>query len=740
GAINAGQVTLASGSISATLTGSGTLTKSGTGTFTLESANTYAGGTNLSGGKLVAGDVGAFGSGTVNVTAGTLDLGNLAVANNVTLQGGALLNAAEYVGTATVPATKVFTLDTDLGGTLNVLGTVDFTGGSYEGLTGTGLVKRSTGGLVVLSTPTTFAGTFKILAGGSVKITDPAALGTATIALAGGTLDLNGLSISNTITLTGGSTVLNPPADLVLSLANGSYVSTDLAAGVKIGVTSTALLDLTNVTNDIVFQGGTLLNLAGYAGNLTIASGTLAMPATLNFASLTMTGGVADFNGVTSAFPITMKGGALANAAGYSGVLTIAGNVTMAAGGAGLGSLVIDPSGKLTLSTTIANAVTVNGGTLAGGSIALSQVTAQTGTLNSVLTGATALTKNSAGTLTLGGANTFSGGVNVQDGTLAVTNVGAFGSGPVTVSGGVLNLGGLAVTKALNLTGGALAGAGAYAGTATIAAGRAFTLDAALGGTVAVAGTLNTATGAAFTGATVNIAGGATLDATASAGLVFAGNSRLNLTGAAVTGAGNTLTIAPGATLASVNGAVTGNLALAGSFAAALGAPGTLAAPNAAVQLTVDGDLALGGVLSLTNAGAAGAGSYRLLTATGATTGAFASVAVQGINTAALHPAVTTEAGVTRVDLFRVATATGTIPTTVAFGNVRPGAALTSTLTFANGAIADGFSEQVVGTATGPGTGFAAIAPGASGTVTFALDSTLAGAKTGSSAVSIESV
>ena len=210
------------------------------------------------------------------------------------------------------------------------------------------------------------------------------------------------------------------------------------------------------------------------------------MPATLGFSSLTMTGGIADFNGVTSDFPITLRGGALANAAGYSGVLTVAGNVTMTATGAGAGSLVIAPTGKLTLTTTLANSVTVNGGILEGGSIALSRVTAETGTINSVLTGATALTKNSAGTLTLGRANTFSGGVDVQAGTLAVTDVGAFGSGAVNVSGGVLDLGNLAVTKALNLTGGALANAGAYAGTATIAAGQAFTLDAALGGTVAV--------------------------------------------------------------------------------------------------------------------------------------------------------------------------------------------------------------------------------------------------------------
>ena len=61
--------------------------------------------------------------------------------------------------------------------------------------------------------------------------------------------------------------------------------------------------------------------------------------------------------------------------------------------------------------------------------------------------------------------------------------------------------------------------------------------------------------------------------------------------------------------------------------------------------------------------------------------GAFASVAVQGIDNAALHQVVTTDAGVTRVDLYRLATTTDTIPATVAFGNVRTGAVRTVAVT-----------------------------------------------------------
>ena len=73
-------------------------------------------------------------------------------------------------------------------------------------------------------------------------------------------------------------------------------------------------------------------------------------------------------------------------------------------------------------------------------------------TITSVISqsGVRSITKTGAGRLILGGANTFSGGVNVTGGVLEVTVNGALGTGPAVVSGGTLeiNLASAALTTA----------------------------------------------------------------------------------------------------------------------------------------------------------------------------------------------------------------------------------------------------------------------------------------------------
>ena len=97
-----GSTTLTIGGSNQTTTFSGTITgtssnkleKTGTGTFTLSGANTYARGTEIKGGMLVAGNNQAFGSGSV-----TLNGGGLSVASGVTVT-----NTLIFSGTANVLA------------------------------------------------------------------------------------------------------------------------------------------------------------------------------------------------------------------------------------------------------------------------------------------------------------------------------------------------------------------------------------------------------------------------------------------------------------------------------------------------------------------------------------------------------------------------------------------------------------------------------------------------------------
>ena len=102
---NGNNVTFAS-PVASTGTGNGGLIKAGAGSLTLQASSTYSLGTSLLGGSLVAGNVGAFGSGAVTVTNGTLDLGGYNVANAITMNGGSLSNASNYTGVLAIGGTS----------------------------------------------------------------------------------------------------------------------------------------------------------------------------------------------------------------------------------------------------------------------------------------------------------------------------------------------------------------------------------------------------------------------------------------------------------------------------------------------------------------------------------------------------------------------------------------------------------------------------------------------------------
>lgn len=76
--------------------------KQGVGTLTLSGTNDYSGGTNVASGTLRAGHASAFGTGTVTVNGGTLDLAGFSITNALTGSQGFITNASAYAGTQTV--------------------------------------------------------------------------------------------------------------------------------------------------------------------------------------------------------------------------------------------------------------------------------------------------------------------------------------------------------------------------------------------------------------------------------------------------------------------------------------------------------------------------------------------------------------------------------------------------------------------------------------------------------------
>jgi len=146
---NGNNVTFAN-PVASTGTGNGGLIKAGAGSLTLQASSTYSLGTSLLGGSLVAGNVGAFGSGPVNVSSGTLNLGGYNVANAITMYGGALSSASNYTGTLAI------------GGT-STIGVVQLTGSIGTGATVN--AGSSLGGTAVLAG--TIAGAGLVGPGGS---------------------------------------------------------------------------------------------------------------------------------------------------------------------------------------------------------------------------------------------------------------------------------------------------------------------------------------------------------------------------------------------------------------------------------------------------------------------------------------------------------------------------------------------------------------------------------------------
>ncbi|MES2693284.1 MAG: autotransporter-associated beta strand repeat-containing protein [Verrucomicrobiota bacterium] len=121
--------------VSGSISGNGRITKTGSGILTLSRHNTYTGGTTLSTGTLIAGDAGAFGTGAISVTGGTLDLNGKSALNAIMAQGGLLKGLSAYTGTATLSGSASF--GGTMAGTTVVAnnGSLDTTGATFTGPT-----------------------------------------------------------------------------------------------------------------------------------------------------------------------------------------------------------------------------------------------------------------------------------------------------------------------------------------------------------------------------------------------------------------------------------------------------------------------------------------------------------------------------------------------------------------------------------------------------------------------------
>ncbi|MCX7424576.1 MAG: autotransporter-associated beta strand repeat-containing protein [Planctomycetia bacterium] len=274
---------------------------------------------------------------------------------------------------------------------------------------------------------------------------------------------------SGTLTLTGantyaGSTIVNG-GTLILAAANSGSASTTinvgtlrLSGGDDTLKTSTAvtLADVAGATLDVNNQNQTIASLSGgggNGGNVTLGTGTLAVTGGTYAGVISGNGGNLVVNGgtLTLSRASTYTGATTVNSGGKliygADDVICAGAVTL---NGGLAILAMNGH------TDTVGTVTMDGGGSITGAGTLTSTTTfemKSGSVSATLAGpATPLNKTGDGRVYLNGPNTFGGGTTLAAGTLIINNATALGTGSLTISGTstIGNWSGAAITLANN--------------------------------------------------------------------------------------------------------------------------------------------------------------------------------------------------------------------------------------------------------------------------------------------------
>ncbi len=156
-------------------------------------------------------------------------------------------------------------------------------------------------------------------------------------------------------------------------------------------------------------------NTLSVGGNFTLGGGTVDIGI----------GGTLDLTGLASTLDV--KSGTItlndATSTVNAGILAVSGGAVGGAGTVNVGITAAQSGGTISVATLNAGTFQMTGGTVAATTSinASSAFDMQAGTVNGVLAGAVNLNKTTAGTVTLAGANTYSGTTNVGAGVLDVT-------------------------------------------------------------------------------------------------------------------------------------------------------------------------------------------------------------------------------------------------------------------------------------------------------------------------------
>ena len=408
------------------------LTKVGSGTLTLSAANSYTGGTTVSAGTLVLSGDNTSATGGTTVS-GTLQLQNAnAVAGSaLTLNGGSTLSLQ-----ADADATfNNVSLTMNTGGNNNFLVNSLTGAGNGHTLAITNNAGLGNGNTTINITSTTsdtlaFGNSFGVSANGSSAWGGPV----TTFSLDGANVILNGMNAND-----GGMSVSSTTGN---SLTINGTVSTGNARTIGATINS-GVLTLNNTVN----LGGTSANYGFFvnqnAGTLNVNNGgairnNAAIGGTGNRAGLAIAGGTLDN---TSGSAVTLQ---YNPTIGISGDFIFQGSTNL---NLGTGAVTLQNSSRQI--TVSSNKLTI-GGAIGDSSFGYG------------------LTKAGNGTLTLSGANTYTGNTALNAGTLQLGNHNVLPSGTtLNRTGGTVDMNGKTNTVNAFQVGGTVKAKGTWGSTAS---------------------------------------------------------------------------------------------------------------------------------------------------------------------------------------------------------------------------------------------------------------------------------
>lgn len=548
--------------------GSGNVIKTGSGTVFMTGNNTYSGGTDIQAGALRVTNTGVLGTGAITVQ-----------------QGAALDLAIAGAQTLNQSVTGAGMLRKSDAGDLTLLG---------NGLTGGVDIVE---GRVIVGNAAALGGGGVTTAAGTALVFDNAATELMTTPISGaGSLIKNGagrLVISNANSFTGG-TMINAGR---LGLNDGQALGSgdiQVASGAILGVGGIVLNNRVTGTGEIVKTSNNAVQLlgdnSGFSGTIRVEEGVLFGTSGQNFG----TGSVQLDTGTSFQLGTNTDSVLVASLTGTgnfeklgTGTITLAGNNGQFAGSIGVTGGALRIASDQNIGTQ---------GVFLGSAGSLQIETPVDTQIASGIFGSGNLIKSGAGRALLTNAgNSYSGGTQINQGVLAVSDPGALGSGAVTIGSGtslaldysgaanvalanaltgsgslikqgsgivVINAGGNSYTGGTSIEAGRLTlnfGDGLGTGPVTIAAGA----ELGLGGVTLA----NTVTGAGRIVKTGGLAATLTGQNSHTGGIDIQGGS-VDVNGNAALGSG-TVSIASGASLNYSNAAAatfSNGLSGAGSF------------------------------------------------------------------------------------------------------------------------------------------------------------------------------